>query len=97
MILGFWKSKENQISYLNYLEKQLNITSPEDWYRVTKNHLISNHGYGLLNEYNSSIIKILHHLKPQLNLKPWKFYRVPAGNFVTINYHKFIFQKRFLG
>src|SRR4051794_40530017 len=32
----FWKEKENQREYLDYLFKKLNFTTPEDWYKLDK-------------------------------------------------------------
>ena len=32
---GFWKKKENQISYLNWLADIKNWHTPEDWYGIT--------------------------------------------------------------
>ena len=32
---GFWNSKDNQVNYMNWLAKKLDIRSIEDWYRVT--------------------------------------------------------------
>ena len=32
---GFWKEKQNQINYMNWLSKILNVNNMEDWYQVT--------------------------------------------------------------
>ena len=31
---GYWKVKENQLEYMNWLSNKLNIKTMEDWYKV---------------------------------------------------------------
>ena len=33
---GYWKVKENQLEYMNWLSQQLNINTMEDWYKVSR-------------------------------------------------------------
>ena len=32
---GYWKVKENQLQYMNWLSNKLNILKMDDWYNVT--------------------------------------------------------------
>ena len=32
---GYWNNKENQLKFTNWISKQLNIKSIEDWYNIT--------------------------------------------------------------
>ena len=32
---GYWKIKENQIRYMKWLSKKMNIKTMEDWYKVS--------------------------------------------------------------
>ncbi len=34
--LGFWKHKDNHRKYFDWVSKQLNIKSAQDWYKVTR-------------------------------------------------------------
>ena len=33
---GYWKSKENQLEYMNWLSQKLNIKTMEDWYKISE-------------------------------------------------------------
>ena len=33
---GYWKVKENQLQYMNWLSQKLNIKTMEDWYNVSQ-------------------------------------------------------------
>ena len=33
--IGHWKSKENQMNYMNWLSQKLDIKSMEDWYKIS--------------------------------------------------------------
>lgn len=35
--VGYWLSEENRISFLKYVGKSLQLFSPDDWYRVSRN------------------------------------------------------------
>ena len=32
---GYWSNLQNQLNFLSYLSKQLNIKSMDDWYKIT--------------------------------------------------------------
>jgi hypothetical protein len=36
---GFWQSEKNKQEYLDWVAKQLNVQTMEDWYQVTKKQL----------------------------------------------------------
>jgi hypothetical protein len=40
----FWQQAKNQQQYLLWLQKQLNINDPSDWYRVSSVDFSQNHG-----------------------------------------------------
>jgi hypothetical protein len=69
---AFWKSKENQKKYLEWLFIQLGYTQIEDWYNISGNIIKENYGVGLLNYYNS-ISEILKNIYPEYNWLCWKF------------------------
>lgn len=77
---GFWKVKKNRHSYLQWLEKQLKIKSPEDWYQVSRADFHTNHGGGLLaNYYGDSVYRALREFLPRQKWVMWKFRTVPQG------------------
>ena len=81
----YWKDMKNQRQFLDYVYKELNFKSLDDWYNITyevspfkyclilkelKKHKGS---YMLTNCYNSSIYKMLSTVYPEHNWKPWSF------------------------
>lgn len=71
---GHWKIKENRKVYFDWLAKKIGITNPEDWYNVTKQTIIDNHGSGIIsNHYNNSLLAALEDLYPQFKWLPWLF------------------------
>jgi hypothetical protein len=76
---GYWKEKENRISYLEWFEKRCGIKTYEDWYDIIKTDFESNHGIGLLNHYyqeeSKSIYKAARELHPTYDWKEENFGR----------------------
>ena len=78
----FWKDKENQKNYMNWISSQLNIQKPQDWFDVTAeviyNHLpqkiplpyiqklIERDGFSLLSLYGFSMRKLLVTVYPDI-------------------------------
>lgn len=57
---GYWSNIDTHRRYFDWLGKRLNISTMDDWYRVTKQHFVENSGYGLLSsKYNSSVFLAL--------------------------------------
>eukprot|EP01125_Pyxidicula_operculata_P020777 TRINITY_DN7777_c0_g1_i1.p1 TRINITY_DN7777_c0_g1~~TRINITY_DN7777_c0_g1_i1.p1 ORF type:complete len:419 (-),score=47.22 TRINITY_DN7777_c0_g1_i1:95-1351(-) len=73
----FWMEKENQHDYIKWLESQLNISSPDDWYKVTTSDVKRNNGTSLLSLYSHSVYVLLKNVYPEVDWDPWKFKRVP--------------------
>ena len=77
---GVWQEVENRRSYMEWLERTLQIGSEEDWYQVTKASFDANHGAGLLrNHYRGSVLSALREYRPDCDWKPWLFPKVPNG------------------
>ncbi len=68
----FWTTRSNQLQYIKWLETQLNIHDPQDWYNVTFEQVAAHSGRGLLQLYNNSVAKMVTSLVP-FNWEPWKF------------------------
>lgn len=76
---GYWSDISNQKTYMNWLFNKLNYKTIEDWYNVTGQDIIGNHGGGLLEKYKGSPIKLLSSVFPEYNWLPWKFHSIPKG------------------
>ncbi|MDA7461524.1 hypothetical protein N8914_05905, partial [Planktomarina temperata] len=74
---GHWSSKTNQRDYIDWLGNQLGIGHPADWYNVTEQDFIDNHGITLLGQYYSSNIAdcIMNILKDEYPWEKIRFYR----------------------
>lgn len=73
----FWDSKENQLEYMEWLAKELNVNSMEDWYKVTQRLITKHYGAHLLRLYNNSTSALITSLFPNYPWKLWKFTHVP--------------------
>ncbi len=77
---GYWHEAENRLSFMEWIEKTLQIESEECWYRVTRKSFAENGGGGLLtNHYRGSILAALREWRPDHDWKPWLFPKVPHG------------------
>lgn len=74
---GNWESLSNQRNYIYWLGDRLGITNPVDWYNVTEQDFIDNHGITLLGQYYSSNIAdcIMTILKDEYPWEKIRFYR----------------------
>ncbi len=76
----FWAERANRRAYMRWLELQLQIQHPDQWYGVTKNDFIENHGHGLLgNYYGDSVFAAVKEHLPRRRWLPWRFANVPQG------------------
>jgi hypothetical protein len=89
---GFWKDIQNQRKFFLDAQKELNIQSPEDWYKVTTSQIAKLGGSGLLylrkngyaylqrtSHYKASLSKALATVFPKVDWKAWRFGRSPRG------------------
>lgn len=76
--VGFWKFKENQIQYFDWLYVQLGHKSMEDWYEVTVDEVHRYGGARLIDGYyNGSPSKALKSIHPGHNWVLEKFKHKP--------------------
>ena len=77
---GFWRDKNNRVSYMRWLEGALRFKKPEDWFNVTKRAFRENRGLGFLAcNYGDSPIAAVREYKPDLAHCEWLFKSVPQG------------------
>jgi len=77
---GWWDEKDNILTYMNWLGKQLNYTQHNDWYKIKASDFNKNFGGTLLTNNNSSPIKVIRATFPEYEWLEWKFYSgVPPG------------------
>jgi hypothetical protein len=56
---GFWDNIEHQRDFLKWMEKERNIQTPEDWYKIRLNDFRDLGGSSLVLKYGHSYIKCL--------------------------------------
>jgi hypothetical protein len=64
---------------IQWLEKQLNIKEPKDWYKITKDSIYRIGGGDLFEGKDESLADILSEIYPNMEWKPWQFQRPPNG------------------
>ncbi len=57
--LSGWDNIKNQREFLDNVGKQLNITSPQDWYHTRTSEVVTRGGSALLRRYKGSLVKAL--------------------------------------
>ncbi len=62
---SYWHDLPQQRKFMNDLAEKLNISSTEDWYRVTAKTIQTHGGSGLLDRYENSPSKLLSTLYPE--------------------------------
>jgi hypothetical protein len=62
--LNYWFDRKNREDYIDWLGAQLNYNRPEDWYKVTNNTFLKNHGQGFLKHVNDSARKAVQERYP---------------------------------
>ncbi len=63
--LSVWHDITYQRNFMEQLAKKLQITKPEDWYKLTKTILRDHGGSSLSLKYNGSIMKLLSSVYPE--------------------------------
>jgi len=86
--LGFWSNKENRKEYMEWLGKGLNFTQPEDWYVVTYDTFLKNHGGTFIGYYNDSPLKAVSEKYPDYEFLPWLFKHVPPNYWTNMKHQK---------
>lgn len=77
---GYWDKAANRRKYLRWLGQELGFRKPEDWYRLTTDHLKQNRGGGLLlNCWHSSAIYGVKECFPEHDWKDWLFRYCPRS------------------
>lgn len=74
---NYWSSIDNCRHYLSRLALELGISSMEQWYSLTKEHIVNYDGRGLLDHFNDSVAGMLMATFPKHEWKPWLFVYVP--------------------
>lgn len=65
--IDFWTNAQNRRTFLDEFAKQLKITSPKEWGKVTKEQLIKFGGSGLLAKQKGSVFHLLQYVYPGKN------------------------------
>lgn len=75
--LNFWSYKKNRKEYMDWLGEKLGYIRPEDWYQVTNNTFIKNHGGTFLGYFNDSAHRAVKEIFPNYDFDLWLFRHVP--------------------
>ena len=84
---GYWKDIKNVKKYANWLFQKKDYTKMEDWYKLSRQDIVDNHGAGLLHNYNSSHIYFLKDIYKEYEWFEWKFNFVSTGYWDKIENH----------
>jgi hypothetical protein len=75
----YWEDLNNQRKYLFWLEEELGITKPDDWYNITQIEVEMRGGRRLLDTYGDSLINALKCVFPERHFNTWQFTHAPPG------------------
>ena len=70
---GFWEDKENHKKYTDWLGIELGYKNIEDWYNISYDLIIKNHGCGLIKHYNDSPTLFVKEIFYQYEWFDWMF------------------------
>ncbi len=77
---NFWTKKQNRIDYLKWLGKQMGFKTWEDWYSISQDAFLNNHGAMLLQRSNSSPSRVvMEHFSHEYDWLPWCFRTTQDG------------------
>jgi very-short-patch-repair endonuclease len=89
---NYWDDIDNHKIYAIWLGNVLGYTEPEQWYNISKNKIVDNHGSGMLIKHDNSpilfvktVVKLIY---VDYEWLEWKFQRVPQNYWDDINNHK---------
>lgn len=98
----FWKDESNLKHFATWFEKEKQMKSAEDWYRVSIKDIKEKGGDGMVREYGllvSNFFYLLNILKgalqkiyPHYDWKPWLFTVTPPGFWESEKNHLKYFQ-----
>lgn len=74
--MKFWRSADNQRTYMLWLADQLKIKNMNHWYRVSLHDVLQNYGGGLMLVHRRSIARALATAFPEHEWLPWLFKNV---------------------
>jgi very-short-patch-repair endonuclease len=91
-VKNWTKVKENKIDYIEWIMKKYGWENKKDLYNLTNEMISSNHGSGLMNQYNRSVVALLNDvLEPPDGDKewyPWCFKQVSLYTWDDFKNHK---------
>lgn len=90
---GHWEDLANQRKFLDSISSTLNISKPEDWYKVKSTDVIKLGGKGLLNRYNNSLIETLKVNYPEQSWDLSKFEHIQKGFWSNIQNQREFFDQ----
>ncbi len=61
---SFWRLTANQKLFMDNLANKLNITTPNDWYRINLSSFQQHGATSLLQKYDGSVCKLLTNVYP---------------------------------
>lgn len=76
---GFWKNKESQRIFMNWLGKHLGYTVMDDWYNIDARTIEKYSSKHLTECYNASPSEMLKSIYPEHYWVIWKFKNAPKG------------------
>lgn len=82
---GFWDERENRILYIKWLEKELKIKTPDDWYDISREEASLHKASTLLAYYGNCVGNMILELIPEYNLDKNKFKKLGKGQFFLFN------------
>ena len=56
---GYWENMENIYQFLSKIKQEFNLSTPEDWNLITKDHFKASGGISLLNKYSMYELKCM--------------------------------------
>ncbi len=71
---GFWQQRKNRRRYVKWLEGELGVSRPADWYDVTYDDITENHGAGILDFFQFDPMALLREHYHRFSWLPWKFH-----------------------
>ncbi len=76
---AFWRDPENRRRYMRWLEGELGIERPDQWYAVTHQDFKRHKGSGLLAYHGSTVSEAIKESYPDYPWCEWLFVKTPKG------------------
>jgi len=84
----YWNAESHRRQYIEWLEDELGITNPQQWYRVKILDVVERGGSRFLSYYGNSLQKALSGMIPEYDWKPWLFERLPSGFWDSVEHRR---------